>query len=241
LVEPIITITNIAKINGIILTEEQQSLLSRYRELLLEWNRKINLISRRDEGNAWHSHILHALSVLFLVRPPPHGRVLDLGTGGGLPGIPLAIVRQDLDMVLIDSIHKKVRAVEDMVERLGIRNVRVICSRAEDLDASRGFARSFDIVVARAVASIEELVRWAKPLLKPDHNTAGRLATLAATGLPHEISSPYLLCMKGGDVEGELQKAKTKVGVTEVLVLDLVYNGSLASSPGEKKIIVIRP
>jgi 16S rRNA (guanine527-N7)-methyltransferase len=241
MVEPIVTITNIAKLNGIILSEGQQSLLSRYCEFLLSWNRRINLISRRDEGNLWYSHILHALSLLFLVRLPMGGRVLDLGTGGGLPGIPLSIVRQDLDMVLIDSIQKKVRAVEDMIEQLGIRNVRVVCGRAEDIGGQEGFARSFDVVVVRAVASIEELLRWSKPLLKPQPRRAGMRGMLMATQLPHEISSPYLLCMKGGDVEGELQKATIKVGVTEVLLLDLVYEGSIMSSPGEKKIVIIRP
>lgn len=238
--EPV-AITNIARANGVLLTQNQQTLLSLYVEQLLTWNAKVNLISRRDEENVWESHILHSLSVLFFVRPPERGRMLDLGTGGGLPGLPLAILRPDIELLLVDATAKKVRAVEDMITRLGIHNVRAVWSRAEDLATMKGISGSFDVVVARAVAPLSDLVRWARPLLKGGPALSDPLQSFAGRNLPHEISSPYLLCMKGGDLEGEIQKAKVKTGITDILVLDLVINGGPFPSLEGKKIVVIRP
>lgn len=236
-----LAITHIARTNGIFLTQHQQSLLSVYVEQLLTWNAKVNLISRRDEENVWESHILHSLSLLFFVHPPERARMLDLGTGGGLPGLPLAILRPDLELLLVDATAKKVRAVEDMIMRLGIHNVRAVWSRAEELEKMEGFSGSFDIVVARAVAPLSDLVRWARPLLRGGPRLSHPLQSFTGRNLPHEISSPYLLCMKGGDLEGEIQKAKLKTGITDILVLDLVIKGGSFPSLEGKKIVVVRP
>jgi len=210
-------------------------------QLLLEWNSKINLVSRRDEGNVWFSHVLHSLSLLFIVNLPRDGKVLDLGTGGGFPGIPLAIARPDLKLVLIDSVAKKVRAVEDMVARIGLMNVHTLCLRAEELGRGEEFVHAFDVVVARAVAPLDELVRWSRPLLKlPDH-LSGAGQTVGTPALPHDISSPYLLCMKGGDLEGEIQRARVKAGAAEIHVFDLVINGGPVPPLEDKKVVVVRP
>lgn len=235
-----IAITNIARRNGLTLTEGQQARLEQYGELLLEWNKKINLISRRDEENVWDAHILHALSILFLVRLPNQGKVLDLGTGGGLPGIPLAIVRPDLQFILVDSIAKKVRAVEDMVRRIGLENVLPVCSRVEELGRQDRFSHSFDVVIARAVAPLVDLLRWSRPLLRMS-STPGVIAQeLRHRKLPHDISSPYLLCMKGGDVEAEVREARLKAGAAEIAVLDIVFRDGPIPTLEEKKLIVAR-
>ncbi|MBI4535707.1 MAG: 16S rRNA (guanine(527)-N(7))-methyltransferase RsmG, partial [Ignavibacteriae bacterium] len=121
-------------------------------DLLLEWNSKLNLISRKDEQRVWTSHILHSLSILFLVRIPKRSKVLDLGTGGGLPGIPISIARPDISVTHVDSIHKKVVAVKDVIERLHLTNASVVCSRAEDLPGEHpGQEVRYHIVVSRGV------------------------------------------------------------------------------------------
>src|ERR1700690_4224847 len=115
----------ICRRNGLNLSDSQLRLLGRFVDGLLEWNSKINLISRRDQENVWFSHVLHSLTPLFFVEFSKGLRVLDLGTGGGFPGIPLAIARPDLELVLLDSIKKKTLAVQDLVDQLGLAGVSV--------------------------------------------------------------------------------------------------------------------
>ena len=101
--------------NGLRLSEEQLTLLETLAVRLLDWNQKINLISRRDEENFWTSHLLHCLALLFKVDLPAGSLILDLGTGGGLPGLPLKIVRPDLTLTLLDSTQKKINVVRDLI------------------------------------------------------------------------------------------------------------------------------
>jgi 16S rRNA (guanine527-N7)-methyltransferase len=103
--------------NGLEISDPQLELLNRFVHGLLEWNRAINVISRKDEENVWYGHILHCLTMLFLLEIPERAKVLDLGSGGGLPGIPIAIVRPDLEITLLDSIAKKTKVMEDLRSR----------------------------------------------------------------------------------------------------------------------------
>ncbi len=135
-------LSRICRDNGLPLSDDQVDLLRRYVELLREWNAKINLISRRDEENIWWSHILHSLSILFFVTPGEGMRLLDLGTGGGLPGIPLAILRNDLHITMLDSIRKKTVAVQDMLDKLSLPAARVE-------DGKGGRARGEERMVGR--------------------------------------------------------------------------------------------
>jgi len=136
-------------------TDLQMKKLSAYVEVLLDWNSKINLISRKDEEKVWEHHILHSLMMFHLNRIKKGDIVLDVGTGGGLPGIPLAILYPDTSFVLIDSIAKKCKAVSDMKESLGLMNVEVWNGRAEEYRKS-----VINLVVTRAVAPSEKLIRW---------------------------------------------------------------------------------
>lgn len=129
--------------------------LSAYVDLLLTWNSKINLISRKDEEQIWVHHILHSLMLFHLHKIEQGNKVLDVGTGGGLPGIPLAIVYPETNFILIDSIAKKCKAVSNMTETLGLQNVEVWNGRAEEYPLS-----NFNHIVTRAVAPAEKLVRW---------------------------------------------------------------------------------
>ena len=111
--EPMIWFRTVCRRNGLEPTDDQLAQLAEYARRLLEWNRKINLISRKDEENIWQSHLLHSISLLMRVDFPLGARILDLGTGGGLPGIPIRILRSDLSFVLLDATKKKVEAVAE--------------------------------------------------------------------------------------------------------------------------------
>ncbi len=164
-------------------------------DLYCFWNERINLISRKDIPNLCINHILHSLS---LARVIPFGRkdtVLDIGTGGGFPGIPLAIVFPDVHFTLIDSIGKKIRVVESITRELGLENVSAFRSRAED------FEGLFHYVVSRAACSFRDLVKLSE----------GKLF------LGSEPSPSYgIYCLKGGDLKEELTGWKTRVKVFDI-------------------------
>jgi 16S rRNA (guanine527-N7)-methyltransferase len=211
--------------HGIELGDEQREMLEEYARLLIEWNRKMNLVSRKDEENIWFSHILHSLTPLFYVSIPEGVKVLDLGTGGGLPGIPLAIVRKDLRFTLLDSIRKKTAAVGDMVQRLGLRNADVVCSRAEDLGK-----RDFDIVVVRAVAPLVELITWTRGLTGVRKEWGGGLRA---------VRTPFMVALKGGDLKGEIEAARVKVGAKGIDVVHIGFDGSEELGLAEKKLVIV--
>lgn len=166
------------------LNTEHEAQLQRFRELVLDWNSRINLISRKDTETFEIRHVLHSLSVIRYIRFWSGARVLDLGTGGGFPGIPLAIVNPEVQFILVDSIEKKMKAVADMVAQLGLGNVRVLRSRVEELKDP------VDYVVSRAVAPMPELVRWTREIVLPGQ----------AGSLPNGW-----LVLKGGDLTEELR------------------------------------
>jgi 16S rRNA (guanine527-N7)-methyltransferase len=128
--------------------------LRQYAALLREWNAKINLISRKDVENFEEHHLLHALSPLKVLKFTDAARVLDVGSGGGLPGIPLAIAFPKAQFFLLDSMEKKATALKDMVARLELKNVQVVHKRAENLESK------FDYILGRAVATLPEFIGW---------------------------------------------------------------------------------
>lgn len=164
------------------LTAEQQQQFAKYVRLLLEWNQRINLISPGDEDRIAERHILESLAVLSVWPFPEGASVLDLGSGGGFPGIPLKIMRPDLSMTLLESRQKKALFLNAVVRELKLEGCRVVNARAEDIAQSS--EEQFSIVIARAVAELKTLWEWSKPLL---------------------ISGGVLLAMKGGELDDELQ------------------------------------
>jgi 16S rRNA (guanine(527)-N(7))-methyltransferase RsmG len=242
----------IVQANGLVLTGEQFTLLEKYVGLLLDWNGKINLISRRDQENVWLAHVLHSVSPWFFVELGTSLRVLDLGTGGGLPGIPLAILRPDLNITLLDSILKKVDAVRHMVAELNLVNVSVVAGRAEEIGRQEGHRHSYDVVVARAVARLSELAKWSRLWLRGDggaggrgdamlsgRDGGGRLAVGVGRGSSGRIRilGPCLLTLKGGDLEGEVREARIKGA--RVWMVPLVFPGSEQIGLEEKKLLVV--
>ncbi len=224
------------RMNGLPLDPEQSARLVLYVDLLLEWNRRINLVSRRDSTNIWDGHILHSLSPLLMLDVPAGAGFLDLGSGGGLPGVPMAIVRGDLRITLLDSIQKKVRALEDIVGRLGLAKVEVVCGRAEELGKAKRYARVFDAVIARAVAPLANLLRWSRPLL--------RRSILPSAGLrssrpARSFQFPLLLAFKGGDLEAEIRKAYLRAKGETITEIEISFPGSQGFDLVDKKLVVV--
>lgn len=179
------------------LTGQQQQQLAQLGPFYREWNQKINVISRKDIDNLYAHHILHSLAIARLIHFAPGAEILDLGTGGGFPGIPLAIFFPQVKFTLIDGTRKKVMVVEEAVNALGLTNVRPRHIRAEELK------QKFDFVASRAVASLDKLVEWSFPRIKAKQQHA----------LPNG-----LITLKGGDIETEI-KALPRGAYTEVYAL----------------------
>jgi 16S rRNA (guanine527-N7)-methyltransferase len=181
----------LVRLNGLELTQDQQDKLLQYSALLTEWNSKVNLISRKDEENVLSRHILHSLALAMPetmdVTFEPSTSVLDIGTGGGMPGIPLAIVHPDIEFRLVDSIQKKINAVSDMITRLGLTSAQAIAGRVEEMRKAKKLQPNFDVVVSRAVAPLDELVGWSKMLVKP---------------------GAFLYSLKGGDLTDEIARTR---------------------------------
>jgi 16S rRNA (guanine527-N7)-methyltransferase len=230
LTDPLIWLRTACAKNGLKIPDDQLELVGKYVRLLLEWNQKINLISRRDEENVWQSHILHSIAPLFQIGFRENAWVVDLGTGGGLPGIPLKILNPTIRITMIDSTQKKITAVDEMTKALGLNNTVAVWGRAEELAARKEFYKQFDIAVARGVGPLEELVRLAHPFLAVQ--IPGRVAPAGA-----ELPSGCLLAYKGGDLEQELAKIKLNKAVREVEVRALAGDGM--DPAADKKLVIV--
>ena len=205
--------------NGIMVDLPELERLERFHDELRYWNARVNLISRKDEHNIWERHILHSLALLKYVRFPERARVLDVGTGGGLPGIPIKCVRTDLKLTMVDSIAKKVKATHMFAQHTGLKDVRAMTARVEDLAADAHYRAAFDVIVSRAVARIDVLMSWIRPLLKPG-------ATCAF--------------LKGGDLTEEIAEATAHHPGLVVQVVDIDLFGVPSFKNDQKKIVLCR-
>ena len=164
-------------------------------DLYSDWNAKINVISRKDIQNLYVHHVLHSLSIAKFVKFTPQTKILDVGTGGGFPGIPLAIFFPELQFVMIDSIGKKIRVVNEVAQALSLTNVEAIHQRVQDEK------RKYDFVVSRAVMPLPELEKLITKNISPINKNAIQNG---------------LICLKGGDLKAELKPYKKKVEVYEL-------------------------
>ena len=177
------------------LSREQLERFEMLESLYREWNAKVNLISRKDMEQLYLHHVLHSLAIAKFVQFNKGSSILDVGTGGGFPGIPLAIMFPEVKFTLVDSIGKKIRAVEDIAFSLRLANVKAIQSRAEQV---RG---PFDFAVSRATAPLDRLMFW----------VSASISKVNQHHIPNGI-----ICLKGGDLDEELALYKDKVHVYDI-------------------------
>ena len=180
------------------LTEHQEQQFAALDVLYRDWNSKINVISRKDIDNLYEHHVLHSLSIAKVLPFQPHTEILDVGTGGGFPGIPLAILFPECRFTLIDSIGKKIKVAQEVATALGLTNVECIQERAEEEK------RKFDFVVSRAVMPLPDLVRLVQK------NVSNKQRNAVPNGL---------VVLKGGDLREELRPFQKRAEVTEISTL----------------------
>ncbi|HVK96549.1 MAG TPA: 16S rRNA (guanine(527)-N(7))-methyltransferase RsmG [Flavisolibacter sp.] len=168
--------------------------------LYKEWNAKINVISRKDIDRLYEKHVLHSLSIAAVFDFAAQNEIIDIGTGGGFPGVPLAIFFPEVKFHLVDSIGKKLKIIEAVKEEIGLQNITTQHTRAEEIKN-----RKFDFAVSRAVAPLSDLWKWSKPLLK---TTKG-----------NQAHKPGLICLKGGDLAQEISDSRLKPRMIELSTL----------------------
>src|SRR5690606_29115885 len=172
------------------LSTEQKNQFEKLHSLYREWNEKINVISRKDMDSLYEKHILHSLGIAKVMQFAPGTQVLDIGTGGGFPGIPLAILFPQVQFTLIDSIGKKITVVKEVSEGVGLKNITAVHGRAEDLKGK------FHFVVSRAVTQMPVFLRWLKGKFEKEQ-------------INHKHDG--VLYLKGGDLSEELSGLNTEI------------------------------
>jgi len=215
----IVEFWTICSSNGIILDEKQREQIIRYEKELRYWNEKVNLISRRDTDNILEKHILHSLAILAHFEFKNKANCIDVGTGGGLPGIPLKIANPSLKFTLVDSIAKKIKMTSMFAQHTGLHGINVINARAEELAEEPMYKHKFDYFIARAVSPLQYLVEWAKPLLKSD-------ATM--------------VLLKGGDLEEEYNDALDRFPSLKIETKPLKLFGYDGFEKDDKKILLCK-
>lgn len=195
-------------------TPKQLAQLEALEDLYKVWNEKINVISRKDIGSLYVKHVLHSLSIAAVFEFKPGIEIIDLGTGGGFPGIPLAIFFPEVKFHLVDSIAKKLKVVEAIAESIGLTNITTQHVRAEEIKT-----RKFDFVVSRAVAPLKDLWKWSKPLLKRSREFRVGSQEPELRTQNSELFSPGLICLKGGDLAAEIQESGTRPRIMEIFQL----------------------
>lgn len=164
------------------------------------WNEKINVISRKDIDSLYEKHVLHSLSIAAVYNFDAGSHIIDLGCGGGFPGVPLAIFFPDVHFHMADSIAKKLKVVQEVASATGLNNVTVQHTRVEDIKDKK-----FDYVISRAVAPLKDLWHWSKPLIKKSN-----------TERSNDAPAPGLICLKGGDLAKEIQESGTRPYATPI-------------------------
>ncbi|RDY58073.1 16S rRNA (guanine(527)-N(7))-methyltransferase RsmG [Flagellimonas nanhaiensis] len=170
------------------LSDEQKSQFALLEALYQDWNKKINVVSRKDIDELYLRHVLHSLGIAKIQRFNEGSEILDVGTGGGFPGIPLAILFPEVKFTLVDAIGKKIKVVQEVIDGLKLENVTAKHSRVEEISGQ------FDFIVSRAVAAMPTFVHWTKGKIKKDS--------------AHERKNG-ILYLKGGDLTDELKEYKT--------------------------------
>ncbi len=177
------------------LTSQQVKQFAGLKDLYAEWNKKINVISRKDMDNFYERHVLHSLAIAKKFPLSENYKVMDLGSGGGFPGIPLSIIFPEATFHLVDSINKKLKVASEIASEIGLLNLTTQHVRAEEIKN-----QYFDVVVSRAVAPMKDLWKWSRPLL-------------ANSG---ELLVNGLISLKGGDLKNEIFESSQKTEMWDI-------------------------
>jgi len=195
------------------LTEVQKEQFSKLLEVYSEWNNQINVISRKDTENFYERHVLHSLGIAKIQEFKDGSDILDIGTGGGFPGIPLAILYPNCNFVLVDSIGKKIKVVQEVAKAIGLTNVTAIHERAENIN------QQFDFVVSRAVTAMPAFLRWIKDKFKKKSL--------------HDFKNGVLY-LKGGDLTEEMKEVNK---FYKIFPLDSIFEEEFFDT---KKVVYVR-
>lgn len=174
------------------ITDEQKEQFTQLGNLYKHWNSQINVVSRKDIDELYVRHVLHSLGIAKIISFKPQTKILDVGTGGGFPGIPLAILFPECEFVLVDSIGKKIKVVNEVAKALELHNVKAYHKRAEEIKGQ------FDFIVSRAVTRMINFLPWVKGKLKPESK--------------HDLKNGILF-LKGGDLTEEIEESGENVEV----------------------------
>jgi 16S rRNA (guanine527-N7)-methyltransferase len=177
------------------LTKDQIAQFRKLEGLYLEWNSRINVISRKDMEHFYEHHVQHSLGIALVQAFQPGSSVMDVGTGGGFPGIPLAILFPETEFLLVDSIGKKIKVVQEVSKAIGILNIEAVQARAEEVK------QKFDFVVSRAVTTLPDFIKWVEKNIKKESR--------------HTLKNG-ILYLKGGNLDDELATVKNKCQVFDL-------------------------
>lgn len=198
------------------LTKKMQQQFEDYMKLLLEWNEKINLTAITEEDDIILKHFADSLTILKYI--PQGEKIVDVGTGAGFPGIPVKIVRDDVEVTLVDSLNKRILFLEDVIQKLKLKKVETLHFRAEEFGQNKKYRESFDIATSRAVANLSILVEYLLPLLK-----------IGGT----------CICMKGAEIEEELENSKKAIQILGGKI-EKVEEFTLPGSDIKRNIVIIK-
>ncbi len=200
---------------GIQLDERQEKMLQRYIDLVLAWNKRTNLISRRDEGRIVENHLSESLAGVMFVKFSPHERIIDVGSGAGFPAIPICIVCPESYFVLIESKRMKSLFLKEAIAQMDLKNVEVIADRVEQVALKKDCHAKFDVAMSRAVASLYVVYNWVEKLIRP---------------------GGYYLAWKGGNIKSEIEQLIREMGELSIEIVPM--NAQLV--PPEKNKIFVR-
>jgi len=198
------------------LTDTQNEMFFEYMQLLLEWNEKINLTAITNIDDIILKHFIDSLTVIKYIKE--NDIIIDVGTGAGFPGIPIGILNSNVDIILLDSLNKRINFLNEVCSKLELKNIRTIHGRAEDLGQNKETRENFDIAISRAVANMTTLVEYLLPFVKV---------------------GGYAICMKGPEIEEELSKAKFAINELGGKI-EKVENFVLPNSDIERNIVIIK-
>ncbi len=196
--------------------EQKYKNICLYNTLVLEWNSKVNVISRKN--TSIENIVLNSIFFLTKYNINPKAKVLDVGTGGGFPGIPLKILYPNINITLCDSIQKKINVVDDIIKSMKLKDAKAVCCRAEELKKDNNHFRAYDCIVSKSVAPLSDLYKWGKDLLNQD-------------GL--------FLCIKGGDMSDEIRDITKLNKNIETEMLEYIFPKEYNIE--DKKLILIKP